>query len=66
MHLFTTSHQAGVGTYSAPTMMSGVELWAAKLLDEAFAWYLDAHARVDGGSIHLSNLLCRLSADTIF
>lgn len=36
--------QAGIGTYSAPGIVSGVELWAAKLLDEAFAWYLDAHA----------------------
>lgn len=36
-------YQAGVGTYFAPGVVSPMFTWLAKLLDEAFAWYLDAH-----------------------
>ncbi|KAG1836357.1 hypothetical protein DFJ58DRAFT_818638 [Suillus subalutaceus] len=36
-------YQAGVGTYLAPGVVSPMFTWLAKLLDEAFAWYLDAH-----------------------
>jgi uncharacterized protein (DUF2235 family) len=36
-------YQAGVGTYLAPGVVSPMCTWLAKLLDEAFAWYLDTH-----------------------
>ncbi|KAG2155809.1 uncharacterized protein EDB93DRAFT_53072 [Suillus bovinus] len=36
-------YQAGVGTYFAPGVVSPMFIWLAKILDEAFAWYLDAH-----------------------
>lgn len=38
-------YQAGVGTYENPSIMSPLVQWGAKMLDEAFAWYLDAHVR---------------------
>ncbi|EGN98587.1 hypothetical protein SERLA73DRAFT_169524 [Serpula lacrymans var. lacrymans S7.3] len=34
---------AGVGTYFSPGTVSPLFMWFAKLMDEAFAWYLDAH-----------------------
>lgn len=36
-------YQAGVGTYFSPGVVSPMFTWLAKILDEAFAWYLDAH-----------------------
>ncbi|KAF8526093.1 hypothetical protein JB92DRAFT_2873303 [Gautieria morchelliformis] len=38
-------YQPGIGTYESdsPGITSGIKLWTAKLLDEAFALYLDAH-----------------------
>ncbi|KAF8587599.1 hypothetical protein K439DRAFT_1385725 [Ramaria rubella] len=42
-------YQAGIGTYSAPGIMAGVEKWIAKVWDEATAWYLDGHASIMGG-----------------
>ncbi|KAG1818458.1 uncharacterized protein BJ212DRAFT_1446354 [Suillus subaureus] len=36
-------YQAGVGTYFSPGVVSPMFIWLAKILDEAFAWYLDAH-----------------------
>jgi len=36
-------YQTGVGTYENPGIMSPISLWVAKVLDEAIAWYLDAH-----------------------
>ncbi|KAI0333677.1 hypothetical protein GY45DRAFT_1244065 [Cubamyces sp. BRFM 1775] len=38
-------YQPGVGTYFNPGVVSPLFQWAAKILDEAFAWYLDAHVR---------------------
>ncbi|KAI0632336.1 hypothetical protein C8Q77DRAFT_1125094 [Trametes polyzona] len=38
-------YQPGVGTYFNPGVVSPFFQWAAKILDEAFAWYLDAHVR---------------------
>ncbi|EIW59114.1 uncharacterized protein TRAVEDRAFT_28448 [Trametes versicolor FP-101664 SS1] len=38
-------YQPGVGTYFNPGMVSPLFQWGAKILDEAFAWYLDAHVR---------------------
>ncbi|PPR05037.1 hypothetical protein CVT24_010183 [Panaeolus cyanescens] len=36
-------YQAGVGTWFEPGVVSPVFEWGAKVLDLAFAWYLDAH-----------------------
>ncbi|KAL0567603.1 hypothetical protein V5O48_014390 [Marasmius crinis-equi] len=36
-------YQAGIGTYFAPGVVSPLLGWCAKILDEAFAWYLSAH-----------------------
>jgi len=36
-------YQAGIGTYFAPGVVSPAFRWAAKLLDEAIAWYLYQH-----------------------
>ncbi|KAI0769028.1 hypothetical protein BD413DRAFT_87062 [Trametes elegans] len=38
-------YQPGVGTYLNPGVVSPFFQWAAKILDEAFAWYLDSHVR---------------------
>ncbi|KAI0699326.1 hypothetical protein C8T65DRAFT_659921 [Cerioporus squamosus] len=38
-------YQPGVGTYFNPGVVSPVFQWCAKILDEAFAWYLDEHVR---------------------
>lgn len=32
-------YQAGIGTYSDPSILSPAFLWLAKVLDEAIAWY---------------------------
>ncbi|KAI9573688.1 hypothetical protein HD554DRAFT_919791 [Boletus coccyginus] len=47
-------YQAGVGTYFAPGVVSPLWTWLASLLDEAFAWYLDAHV-MDGYKYLMSN-----------
>ncbi|KAJ2923950.1 hypothetical protein H1R20_g13152, partial [Candolleomyces eurysporus] len=36
-------YQAGVGTWFEPGVVSPFFHWGAKMLDLAFAWYLDAH-----------------------
>ncbi|KAK1230821.1 hypothetical protein PQX77_006093 [Marasmius sp. AFHP31] len=36
-------YQAGVGTYFDPGVVSPLLQWGAKVLDEAFAWYLPTH-----------------------
>jgi len=36
-------YQAGVGTYVNPGVISPLLLGIAKILDQAVAWYLDAH-----------------------
>jgi len=38
-------YQPGIGTYFNPGVVSPLFEWAAKVLDEAVAWYLDAHVR---------------------
>ncbi|KAL4250658.1 hypothetical protein ABKN59_005360 [Abortiporus biennis] len=40
-------YQPGIGTYLQPGVISPMFQWCAKILDEAIAWYLDAH--VQGG-----------------
>ncbi|KAG2151424.1 hypothetical protein DEU56DRAFT_777810 [Suillus clintonianus] len=47
-------YQAGVGTYFAPGVVSPMFTWLAKILDEAFAWYLDAHV-MDGYNFLMEN-----------
>ncbi|KAH7925576.1 hypothetical protein BV22DRAFT_1064625 [Leucogyrophana mollusca] len=47
-------YQAGVGTYFAPGVVSPVFSWLAKILDEAFAWYLDEHV-MDGYKYLMDN-----------
>ncbi|KAI0064152.1 hypothetical protein BV25DRAFT_1800963 [Artomyces pyxidatus] len=36
-------YQAGIGTYFEPGIVQPLFRWGAKILDEAFAWYLPAH-----------------------
>ncbi|KAI0074015.1 hypothetical protein K474DRAFT_1665915 [Panus rudis PR-1116 ss-1] len=38
-------YQPGIGTYFQPGVVSPFFQWGAKILDEAVAWYLDAHVR---------------------
>ncbi|KAI0801922.1 hypothetical protein BC629DRAFT_153777 [Irpex lacteus] len=38
-------YQPGVGTYFQPGVVAPVFQWCAKIMDEAVAWYLDAHVR---------------------
>lgn len=38
-------YQPGVGTYFQPGVVQPLFQWGAKMLDEAIAWYLDAHVR---------------------
>jgi uncharacterized protein (DUF2235 family) len=40
-------YQAGLGTYFAPGVVKPIFQWAAKILDEAIAWYLYQHV-IDG------------------
>ncbi|KAH7909231.1 hypothetical protein BJ138DRAFT_1011235 [Hygrophoropsis aurantiaca] len=47
-------YQAGIGTYFAPGVVSPVFTWLAKILDEAFAWYLDEHV-MDGYKFLMDN-----------
>ncbi|EIN07594.1 hypothetical protein PUNSTDRAFT_103627 [Punctularia strigosozonata HHB-11173 SS5] len=47
-------YQAGIGTYFAPGVVSPVWQWCAKILDEAFAWYLYAHV-TDGYKFLMQN-----------
>lgn len=47
-------YQAGIGTFFAPGMVSPIFEWCAKILDEAVAWYLDAHV-MDGYRFLMEN-----------
>lgn len=49
-------YQPGIGTYLNPGVVSPLFQWAAKILDEAVAWYLDAHVR--GGYQFLMQNYC--------
>ncbi|KAG1906398.1 uncharacterized protein F5891DRAFT_1002156 [Suillus fuscotomentosus] len=49
-------YQAGVGTYFSPGVVSPMFTWLAKILDEAFAWYLDAHV-MEGYRFLMDNYL---------
>ncbi|GLB38659.1 putative uncharacterized alpha/beta hydrolase domain (DUF2235) [Lyophyllum shimeji] len=47
-------YQAGIGTWFNPGVVSPIFLWGAKILDEAFAWYLDAHV-IEGYKFLMNN-----------
>ncbi|KIK69829.1 hypothetical protein GYMLUDRAFT_79892 [Collybiopsis luxurians FD-317 M1] len=47
-------YQAGIGTFFAPGAVSPFFQWGAKILDEAFAWYLNAHV-MDGYQFLMQN-----------
>ncbi|KAJ4482428.1 hypothetical protein J3R30DRAFT_2171475 [Lentinula aciculospora] len=47
-------YQAGIGTFFAPGVVSPLFQWCAKVLDEAFAWYLNAHV-MDGYKFLMQN-----------
>ncbi|PPQ80444.1 hypothetical protein CVT25_001771 [Psilocybe cyanescens] len=47
-------YQAGVGTYFEPGVVSPLFEWGAKVLDLAFAWYLDQHV-MDGYTFLMQN-----------
>jgi len=47
-------YQSGVGTYVNPSMVSPIFEWGAKVLDEAFAIYLNAHV-MDGYRFLMQN-----------
>ncbi|TFY66446.1 hypothetical protein EVG20_g4650 [Dentipellis fragilis] len=49
-------YQAGVGTYFQPGVVSPAFRWAAKILDEAVAWYLPAHV-MDGYKFLMQNYI---------
>ncbi|KAF8158001.1 hypothetical protein B0H34DRAFT_674491 [Crassisporium funariophilum] len=50
----TKNVQAGVGTWFEPGVVSPIFEWGAKILDLAFAWYLDAHV-MDGYKFLMQN-----------
>ncbi|KAL9711343.1 hypothetical protein Ac2012v2_005887 [Leucoagaricus gongylophorus] len=47
-------YQAGIGTWFNPGVVGPMFRWGAKVLDEAFAWYLDAHV-IDGYKFIMNN-----------
>ncbi|KAJ3502100.1 hypothetical protein NLJ89_g9037 [Agrocybe chaxingu] len=47
-------YQAGIGTWFEPGVVSPLFEWGAKILDLAFAWYLDAHV-TDGYKFLMQN-----------
>ncbi|KDR82959.1 hypothetical protein GALMADRAFT_238664 [Galerina marginata CBS 339.88] len=47
-------YQAGVGTYFQPGVVSPIFEWGAKVLDLAFAWYLNQHV-MDGYTFLMQN-----------
>ncbi|THU90978.1 hypothetical protein K435DRAFT_759709 [Dendrothele bispora CBS 962.96] len=47
-------YQAGIGTFFAPGVVSPLFEWCAKVLDEAVAWYLNAHV-MDGYKFLMQN-----------
>ncbi|KAI6044762.1 hypothetical protein EDC04DRAFT_260585 [Pisolithus marmoratus] len=47
-------YQPGIGTYFEPGVVSPLFSWGAKILDEAIAWYLDAHV-MDGYKFLMAN-----------
>ncbi|KAH8104636.1 hypothetical protein BXZ70DRAFT_600191 [Cristinia sonorae] len=38
-------YQPGIGTYIQPGVVSPLFSWCAKIMDQAVAWYMDAHVR---------------------
>jgi uncharacterized protein (DUF2235 family) len=46
--------QAGIGTYFQPGVVSPLFRFAARVLDEAFAWYLSEHI-MDGYKFLMQN-----------
>jgi uncharacterized protein (DUF2235 family) len=50
----TCYYQAGIGTFFAPGVVGPLFQWCAKVLDEAFAWYLNAHV-MDGYRFLMQN-----------
>ncbi|KAG6865046.1 hypothetical protein C0991_005492 [Blastosporella zonata] len=46
--------QPGIGTWFNPGVVSPLFRWGAKVLDEAFAWYLDAHV-IEGYKFLMQN-----------
>ncbi|KAF9465244.1 hypothetical protein BDZ94DRAFT_1234674 [Collybia nuda] len=46
--------QPGIGTWFNPGVVSPIFQWCAKILDEAFAWYMDAHV-IDGYRFLMQN-----------
>ncbi|KAH9480717.1 hypothetical protein JR316_0007317 [Psilocybe cubensis] len=47
-------YQAGIGTYYEPGVVSPLFEWGAKIMDYAFAWYLDQHV-MDGYTFLMQN-----------
>ncbi|KAI9508360.1 hypothetical protein F5148DRAFT_918894 [Russula earlei] len=47
-------YQAGIGTYFAPGVVQPIFQWAARMLDEAIAWYLYEHV-IDGYKFLMQN-----------
>lgn len=47
-------YQAGLGTWFNPGVVTPMFRWGAKILDEAFAWYLDTHV-MDGYRFIMNN-----------
>ncbi|KAG5645997.1 hypothetical protein DXG03_004599 [Asterophora parasitica] len=47
-------YQPGIGTWFNPGVVSPLFLWGAKILDLAFAWYLDAHV-IEGYKFLMQN-----------
>lgn len=47
-------YQPGIGTWFNPGVVSPLFAWGAKMLDYAFAWYLDTHV-MDGYKFIMNN-----------
>ncbi|KAF8073979.1 hypothetical protein FPV67DRAFT_1739295 [Lyophyllum atratum] len=47
-------YQPGIGTWFNPGVVAPIFLWGAKIMDEAFAWYLDAHV-IEGYKFLMNN-----------
>lgn len=47
-------YQAGIGTWFNPGVVAPMFRWGARILDEALAWYLDAHV-IDGYKFIMNN-----------
>jgi uncharacterized protein (DUF2235 family) len=44
-HVCNVLYQPGIGTYFQPGAVQPLFQWGARMIDEAVAWYLDAHVR---------------------